>query len=120
VLATPPTDKYEKKLNENNSKAKETLMINLDDSVFVKVMHCKTAKDLWNKIQNIYEGDTKVKGAKLQNLRDNFEQLKMREDEDIATLQVDETMNTIRGLGEEVDESMVVQKVLISLPIVDD
>jgi hypothetical protein len=26
-------------------------------------------------------------------------------------------MNTIRGLGEEVDESVIVQKVLISLPM---
>jgi hypothetical protein len=116
---TPPTDKDGKKLSENNSKAKGTILSSLDDSVFVKVMHCKTTKDLWDKLQNIYEGDTKVKGAKLQTLRAKFEQLKMKEDEDIAAyfLRVDETMNTIRGLGEEVDESVVIQKVLRSLPI---
>jgi SepF-like predicted cell division protein (DUF552 family) len=57
----------------------------LDDSVFVKVIHCNTTKDLWNKIQNIYEGDAKVKRAKLKNIRAKFEQLKMKEDEDIAT-----------------------------------
>jgi hypothetical protein len=41
----------------------------------------------------------------------------MKEDEDIAAyfLRFYETMNTIRGLGEEVDESVVVQKVLRSL-----
>jgi hypothetical protein len=82
-------------------------------------MHCNTAKDVWDKIQNIYEGDAKFKGTKLQTLRDKFEQLKMKEDEDIATyfLRVEEIVNNIRGLGEEVDESMVVQKVLISLPM---
>jgi hypothetical protein len=38
----------------------------------------------------------------------------MKEDEDIVTyfLQVDETMNMIKGLGEEFDESIIVQKVL--------
>jgi hypothetical protein len=41
----------------------------------------------------------------------------MNEKEDIATyfLRVDEVVNDIRGLGEEIDESFVVQKVLRSL-----
>jgi hypothetical protein len=43
----------------------------------------------------------------------------MKEDEDIATylLQVDEVFNTIKGLGVEFDDSVVVQKVLRSLPM---
>jgi hypothetical protein len=65
-------------------------------------MHCNIAKDLWNKLQNIYEGDAKFKGAKIQILRSKFEQLKMKEDGDIETyfLRVEETMKTTRGLGE--------------------
>jgi hypothetical protein len=41
----------------------------------------------------------------------------MNEKEAIATyiLRVDEVVNAIRGLGEEIDESLVVQKVLRSL-----
>jgi hypothetical protein len=41
----------------------------------------------------------------------------MDEKEDIATyfLRVDEVVNAIRGLGEELDESLVVQKVFRSL-----
>jgi hypothetical protein len=43
----------------------------------------------------------------------------MKEDENIATyfLRVDEIVNVIIGLGEEVDESIIVQKVLRSLPM---
>jgi hypothetical protein len=117
--ATPPTDRDGKKLSENNSKDKGTILRSLVDSIFVKVMHCDSAKDLWDKLQNIYEGDAKVKGAKLQIFRAKFEQLKMKEDEDIAAylLQVDEVVNTIKGLGVEFDDSMVVQKVLRSLPM---
>jgi hypothetical protein len=47
------------------------------------------------------------------------EQIKMKEDHNIETyfLRVDETVNSIIGLGEEVDESIIVQKVLRSLPM---
>jgi hypothetical protein len=81
---TPPTDKDGKKLSENNSRAKNVILNGLVDTVYVKVMHCDSAKDIWDKLQNIYEGDAKVKGAKLQTYRGQFEQLKMKEDEDIA------------------------------------
>jgi hypothetical protein len=45
--------------------------------------------------------------------------MKMDEKEDIVTylLIVDEVVNAIKGLGEELDESLVVQKVLRSLPL---
>ena len=36
---------------------------------FVKVMHCELAKYMWDKFQNMYEGDDKVKKAKLQTHR---------------------------------------------------
>ena len=43
----------------------------------------------------------------------------MKEDENIATyfLWVDETVNEILWLGEEIKESVIVQKVLRSLPM---
>jgi hypothetical protein len=87
--------------------------------IFTKVAHCKSAKEIWDKLRNIYEGDSKVKEAKLQTYRGQFEQLKMKEDEDITAyfLRVDETVNAIIGLGEEIEESIIVQKVLRSLPM---
>ena len=46
----------------------------------------------------------------------------MDEKEDFATylLRVDEVVNAIRGLGEDLDESLVVQKVLRSLLLTYD
>jgi hypothetical protein len=43
----------------------------------------------------------------------------MKEDENIAVyvLKFDETINAIIGLGEEIKESLIVQKLLISLPM---
>jgi hypothetical protein len=91
----------------------------LNDTIFTKVAHCKSTKYIWDKLQNIYEGDTKVKVENLQTYRGQFEQIKMKEDEDITTyfLQFDETVNAIIGLGEEIEESVIVQKILIFLPM---
>ena len=47
-------------------------------------MNCLSAKEMWDKLQTTYEGDSKVKEAKLQTYRGQFEQLRMNEDEDIA------------------------------------
>jgi hypothetical protein len=43
----------------------------------------------------------------------------MKDEENVAAyfLRVDEIVNTIRGLGEKVEEPMIVQKVLRSLPL---
>ena len=48
-----------------------------------------------------------------------FESLKMKEEENIAKylLRVDEIVNTIKGLGEELDDKTTVQKVLRLLPM---
>jgi hypothetical protein len=117
--AVLPTNDKAVKLGQNNSKAKNGLLNGLSEMIFTKVAHCKSAKDIWDKLQNIYEGDSKVKESKTQTYRGQFKQLKMKEDENIATyfLRVDETVNAIIGLGEEIKESVIVQKVLRSLPM---
>jgi hypothetical protein len=72
----PPTSDKTMKLSENNSKAINALLNDLIDMVFTKVAHCKSAKEIWDKLQNIYEGDSKVKTTKLQTYRGQFETTK--------------------------------------------
>jgi len=113
-----PTDPTERRRFVQNSKAMCAILVGLTGTDFVKVMHCKSTKEIWDKLKKIYEGDDKVKKAKLQTHRRRFEQLTMKEEEDIAGYlqRVDEVVNTMRGLGEIIEESKVVEKVLRSLP----
>jgi hypothetical protein len=108
--SVPPTNDKVVKLSENNFKATNALLNGLSDTVFTKVAHCKSAKEIWDNLQNIYEGDIKVKENKLQTCRGQFEQLKMKEDEDIVAyfLRFNETMSAIIGMGEEIEESLIV------------
>ena len=81
-------------------------------------MQLESTKEIWDKLVNNYEGDEKVKLAKLQAHIMKFEILRMSEDKDIAGffLIVDETVNTMKGLGEKIEEAIIVHKVLRSLP----
>ena len=69
VPSTLPIDNVARKLHEGNSKAMNEILSGLVELVFVKVMHCESAKEKWDKLKNIYEGDEKVKGEKLQTYR---------------------------------------------------
>ena len=82
-------------------------------------MQCKTSKHAWEKIKCVYEGEPKVKESKLQTYKGQFENLKMKEEENITEylLRVYEIVNAIRGIGGEIKEKDVVNKVLITLPI---
>ena len=64
----PPTNEKTIKLGENNSKAINALLNGLSYTVFTKVAHCKYAKEIWDKLRNIYEGDSKVKATMLEIL----------------------------------------------------
>ena len=81
-------------------------------------MSIKIAKEMWDKLVSNYEGDEKVKRVKLQTHIMYFESLRMKEDEDIAAYFqcVDETTNTLDGLGEPVDTKIVVRNILRTLP----
>eukprot|EP00253_Pinus_taeda_P004612 PITA_04612 len=115
--STTPTDADEKKKYETNAKAISTLLGCISQSKFMKVMHYKSAKEIWDKIVTSYEGDEQVTRAKLQTLRIQYETLKMYNDESVANyfLRVDEVVNCMKNLGEEIKEAIVVEKVLRSL-----
>eukprot|EP00253_Pinus_taeda_P005045 PITA_05045 len=115
--STTPTDADEKKKYETNAKEVSTLLGCISQSEFMKVMHYKYAKEIWDKIVTSYEGDEQVKRAKLQTLRIQYETLKMYNDESVANyfLRVGEVVNCMKNLGEEIKEAIVVEKVLRSL-----
>ena len=55
-----------------NAKAMNALLSGLSESEFIKVMHSKSAKEIWDTLENIHEGDKKVNMAKLKAYRTQF------------------------------------------------
>jgi hypothetical protein len=79
-----------------NTKAMNAILSGLVEEEFVKVMHLGTAKEMWDKLINSYEGNEKVKDAKLQTYRNQSLQLTAYSDADWENC-VDERKNTSGG-----------------------
>ena len=112
-----PVDSEAKKAYCYNQKAVNAIFSALDKSMMAKVMDCDSAKDIWGRLKSIYERDEKIRKAKLQTFRGQFESLLMQEGENIDTYmtRVNEVVNSIRGLGANLEDSVVCQKILRSL-----
>ena len=95
-----------------NAKGMNAILNVLAKDEFVKVMHLDTTKAMWDKLISNYEGNEKVKDAKLLTYRLKFEQLKMNEDETVSKyfLRVEELGNSMKGLGEKFEESILVRR----------
>ena len=61
VPHTLPMDLDEKMKYEIDMKAKFAILNNLSKDVFVKVMHCSSSKEVWEKLKNTYHGNDRVK-----------------------------------------------------------
>lgn len=64
------------KAYESNAKAIVAIVTFLNDAVFSKVTGAKSAKEIWDKLKSVFEGDEKTKQAKITNLKHKFSTLR--------------------------------------------
>ena len=77
-------------------------------------MRANTAKEAWDILQGEYLGDAKVRTIKLQTLRRELENIKMKEDEtfnDFST-RFFELINQMKSFGEDITDKRQVKKFL--------
>ena len=91
----------------------------MEKKALAKVLTCTNAKQLWDKLETIYARYSKVKRGKLQTFKAQFEGLKIKDEENIFEYfeRVDNIVNVIRGLGVEVRDNEIVEKILRTLPM---
>ena len=84
---------------------------------FHRIYHITIAKEAWEILETTYEGTKKVKDTKLQMLTTKFEELKRSEDEsfDFFYSKLNEVVIGKFSLGEKMEDSKVVRKILKSL-----
>ncbi|KAJ8747501.1 hypothetical protein K2173_013763 [Erythroxylum novogranatense] len=110
--------KYHSEEKAKKSKAKSLIQNSVADSVFHKIMACKTAKEAWDKLKEEYQGSDRTRQMQILNLKREFESLNMQEDETIGKYadQISIIVNNIRLLGEDFADKRIVEKVLVTIP----
>ncbi|XP_065638325.1 uncharacterized protein LOC136071215 [Quercus suber] len=101
-----------------NSKVLNAIFCGVSPEKFHRISHITVAKEAWEILETTYEGTKKVKDAKLQMLTTLFEELKMSEDESFDSFysKLNEVVIRKFNLGEKMEDSIVVRKILWSLP----
>eukprot|EP00253_Pinus_taeda_P007976 PITA_07976 len=90
----------------------------MDQSVFPRIAAAKTSKEAWLTLKTAYQGMEKVKTAKLQLLRRDFENLCMKESNNIDSFftHIIGLITQMRTHGETIEERRIVEKILRVLP----
>ena len=72
---------------------------------------------MWTKLKEIYGGNENARRAKVESLRGQFNQIKMREDENIAKYveRIKASVSAIKAYVGGIDDKIIVRKVLRNL-----
>ena len=101
-----------------NSKALNAIFCGVSPEEFHRISHITIAKEAWEILETTYEGTKKVKDTKLQMLTILFEELKISEDESFDSFysKLNKVVVGKFNLGEKIEDSKIVRKILRSLP----
>ncbi|XP_065630072.1 uncharacterized protein LOC136067753 [Quercus suber] len=91
------------------------------DDEFHRISHISISKEAWQILEATYKGTKKVKDTELQMLTTHFEELKMSKDESFDSFysNLNEVVIGKFNLGEKMEDSKVVRKILRSLSEVE-
>lgn len=90
----------------------------IPEDLLLTLAERKTAKEAWDAIKTVSLGADKVKKAKAQTLKSEFESLNMKDSEqlDDFCMKLNGLVARIRALGETIGEEYVVKKLLRAVP----
>ena len=98
-LVGAPTTEDMKKKKEHNQAMME-ISSTLSYAEFDDIKGLNSTKKMWESLATIYGGDTNVLRAKAENIRGNFDKMRMEEDANITqyVARINELVNAIVGV----------------------
>lgn len=103
---------------EKDNLALYNIQMAMEESIFPRICGATSAKEAWDTLKEEFQGNAKVRTIKLQSLRRELENMKMKDSETIKEYysRLRELVNQLRANGEDIVDKRVVEKILISLP----
>jgi len=103
-----------KKKDQYDLKARKILISSLGVNEYHSVSHCKTAKSMWDTLENLHEGTDDVKQSKINTLIQQYELFQMEDGESISSIQMRFThiVNKLQDLGKVISNKDCTNKIL--------
>ncbi|XP_056850674.1 uncharacterized protein LOC130500006 [Raphanus sativus] len=103
---------------DKNIMARALLFQSIPEAMTLQVGKLKAAKEIWEAIKMRYMGADRVRKARLMTLKADLNRIKMKESETIDSFvnRITELTAKCASLGETIEESKMVEKLLYSLP----
>ncbi|XP_024200413.1 uncharacterized protein LOC112203720 [Rosa chinensis] len=103
----------------NNQRAINAFYTALSPEKFQLISHCTSAKQIWEVLEVTHEGTSTVRESKLQQFMQQFENMKMGDDEkfDDFYYRLNIIVNGCFNLGDPIPQHRIVKKILRSLPM---
>ena len=103
-----------------NWSAMNIMQCALHPTEFSRVSSCTTAKEMWNKLQVIYEGTSEVRETKANMFVSEYEAFHMKNNESISKMYARLTLipNGLKSLGKTYFEYELIRKIFRSLTYV--
>ena len=100
-----------------NAKAHYALLQALNNDDIARVIHCKSAYEIWSHLVVTHEETSQVKRAKIDLLHSKYENLTMHENDSVDDMITRFTKITIglASLGDAIDNDQKVRKVIRAL-----
>ena len=101
-----------------NWSAMNMMQCTIHPKEYSRVSSCKFAKEMWEKLQLIYEGTSEVREIKTSMLILEYEMFKMMSNETISEMfaRFMLIVNYLKGFGKEYSNGDLIRKILRSLP----
>lgn len=116
--AIEPTDAKDVVDDKVDKRALAIIYQGVPEDILLSLAERKTSKDAWYTVKTMYLGAEKVKQAKAQMLKSEFEALNMKENEQLDDfyMRLNVVVTNIGMLGEKMEEVYVVKKLLRVVP----
>ncbi|XP_074306424.1 uncharacterized protein LOC141641668 [Silene latifolia] len=109
--------KLVKEKTTKNARAIAYLHSAIGEAIFPRIVNTTSAKEIWDILKVEFQGSHKVRAIKFQNLRRDFENLKMKPSESMKdnTSRIIDTVNQMKIYGDNISDKRIVNKTLCSL-----
>lgn len=111
--AVEPTDPKTAVDGKTDKVALALIYQGIPEDVLLSIADKKTAKEAWEAIKTMSQGADRVKKARIQTLKAEFEVMSMKDTDQLDDfyMKLNGLVSNIHALGEEVKESYVVKKI---------